>query len=788
MISNFEMFTGKAVSSLETAAECASELGHTYVGTEHILLGFIKEGMNIAAAVLKSSNITFSDLYDKISVMVGKGEETSLTLADMTPALRRILECAVGSAESMGTKLVGTEHILMAILSEPGCGAMNILTAFGADPLKMYNECAGAYTFNVLRNETVKYRQPDRKKLPTLYKYGVSLTERAMENHCDPLIGRRKETERVLQILARRTKNNPCLIGEAGVGKTAIAEGIANMFVQGKVPDELKNKNIFSLDLTAMLAGAKYRGDFEERIKNCIDEVISVGNIILFIDEIHSIVGAGAAEGAIDAANILKPQLARGEIQIIGATTVEEYRKYIEKDSALERRFQLVIVEEPDEEEACRILTGLKERYEKFHNVQISDDIIKTAVSFSVRYINDRFLPDKAIDIIDEAASRAKIRRARSTTKEFEAIEITGKNITLDDIENACRKRREKNGANTCEITFDDISNVVSVWTGIPVNRISKEEEERLLNLEYELGKRVIGQDEAVSAVARAIRRGRVGLKEPDKPIGSFIFMGPTGVGKTELSRAVAEAMFDSEKNLVKIDMSEYMEKHSAAKLIGAPPGYAGYDEGGTLTDRIRRCPYCVILFDEIEKAHPDVLNILLQILEDGVLTDSKGRHTSFKNSLIILTSNIGSDILSEKQRLGFGEDSSADLSEKAKVELKKHLKPELINRLDEVIVFRRLEKENLKSVSIKLLNELVQRCSRIGVNIVFDEKDAENLVDEKKIKDCNARFLKRNITEKIENMISGSILDGSLKKGDTAEILYEDGEFKLASPLIHNK
>ncbi|MGN0621959.1 MAG: ATP-dependent Clp protease ATP-binding subunit [Porcipelethomonas sp.] len=788
MLSSFEMFTGKAVSSLESAAECASALGHTYVGTEHVLLGFAKEGMNIAAAVLKASDIGFADLYDRISVIVGRGEETQLTLADMTPALRRILDCSVSSAESMGTKLVGTEHILMSILSEPGCGAMNVLNDFGIDPVKMYNECAGAYSFRGKRNEALKYRQPDRKKLPTLYKYGVSLTEKAMENHYDPLIGRHEETERVLQILARRTKNNPCLIGEAGVGKTAVAEGIADMFVQGNVPDELKNKNIFALDLTAMLAGAKYRGDFEERIKNCIDEVISVGNIILFIDELHSIVGAGAAEGAIDAANILKPQLARGELQIIGATTVEEYRKYIEKDSALERRFQPVMIEEPDEDQAFSILSGIRERYEKFHNVKISDEIIKTAISFSVRYINDRFLPDKAIDIIDEAASRAKIRRARNAKDEFEAIEVTGKSITLEDIEKACRKRRERNETPPCEITFDDISNVVSVWTGIPVNRISKEEEERLLNLEHELEKRVIGQEEAVSAVAGAIRRGRVGLKEPDKPIGSFMFMGPTGVGKTELSRAVAEAMFDSEKNLIKIDMSEYMEKHSVAKLIGAPPGYAGYDESGTLTDRIRRCPYCVVLFDEIEKAHPDVLNILLQILEDGVLTDSGGRRTSFKNTLIIMTSNIGSDVLTDNQRLGFGEESASDLSEKAKNELKKSLRPELINRLDEIVVFRRLEKENLKSVSIKLLNELAGRCSKIGVTIEFDESAAENLIDENEIRRYNARGLKRSITDKIENMISGCILDGSLKKGDRAEIFFEDGEFKLASPLMHNK
>ena len=678
MNNNFEMFTRRAVNSIETAIEAASQMGHTYVGTEHIILGFVQEGGNIAASVLKSNNITLNDIYDQMVLFIGKGEKTHLTYDNFTPALRRIFNSAAAAAESSGTKLVGTEHIFMSLLKEPGCGAMSFLRAMGANPAKLYNDCAGAYTGEIPA-EVLKYSQPDRKQIPTLYKYGKSLTEEALERKHDPLIGREKEIERVLQILARRNKNNPCLIGEAGVGKTAIVEGLAQIFVSGKVPDELKNKNIFSLDLTAMLAGAKYRGDFEERIKTCIEEVINVGNVILFIDEIHSIVGAGAAEGAIDAANIIKPQLARGEIQIIGATTIEEYRKNIEKDSALERRFQPVLISEPDEDQTFNILKGLREQYENYHNVIISDEVIKSAVNLSVRYINDRFLPDKAIDIIDEAASKAKIRGARkeSSREKNDVLQMTDEFITLESIEKAFKKKSKNSVLRPVKITVDDTAGVVSEWTGIPVKSISKDEESKLLNLESNLRKRVIGQEKAVSAIAKAIRRSRTGLKEPNKPIGSFIFMGPTGVGKTELSKAAAEFIFDSERNLIKIDMSEYMEKHSVSKLIGAPPGYAGFDESGTLTDKIRRKPYCVLLFDEIEKAHPEVLNILLQILEDGVLTDSKGRKTDFKNTLIILTSNIGSELMSESVRLGFGENNDSDVNSKVKSELKRQLKPE---------------------------------------------------------------------------------------------------------------
>ena len=788
MNNNFEMFTRRAVNSIETAIEAASQMGHTYVGTEHIILGFVQEGGNIAASVLKSNNITLNDIYDQMVLLIGKGEKTHLTYDNFTPALRRIFNSAAAAAESSGTKLVGTEHIFMSLLKEPGCGAMSFLRAMGANPAKLYNDCAGAYTGEIPA-EVLKYSQPDRKQIPTLYKYGKSLTEEALERKHDPLIGREKEIERVLQILARRNKNNPCLIGEAGVGKTAIVEGLAQIFVSGKIPDELKNKNIFSLDLTAMLAGAKYRGDFEERIKTCIEEVINVGNVILFIDEIHSIVGAGAAEGAIDAANIIKPQLARGEIQIIGATTIEEYRKNIEKDSALERRFQPVLISEPDEDQTFNILKGLREQYENYHNVIISDEVIKSAVNLSVRYINDRFLPDKAIDIIDEAASKAKIRGARkeSSREKNDVLQMTDEFITLESIEKAFKKKSKNSVLRPVKITVDDTAGVVSEWTGIPVKSISKDEESKLLNLESNLRKRVIGQEKAVSAIAKAIRRSRTGLKEPNKPIGSFIFMGPTGVGKTELSKAAAEFIFDSERNLIKIDMSEYMEKHSVSKLIGAPPGYAGFDESGTLTDKIRRKPYCVLLFDEIEKAHPEVLNILLQILEDGVLTDSKGRKTDFKNTLVILTSNIGSELMSESVRLGFGENNDSDVNSKVKSELKRQLKPELINRLDEIVIFKPLEKGDLNAITVKMLNELKERAEKIGIKLNFDSNVPDELINESEVKKYGARYIKRSVSEKIENLISQQLLEGHINKGEEIEVIYDEGEFKLASPLVYN-
>ncbi len=779
---NFEMFTRRAVNSIETAVEIASQLGHTYVGTEHLLLGFLQEGGNVAASVLSSNNITSETIYDQLILFVGQGEKTKLSHDNFTPALRRTFSGAVSMAETSGTKLVGTEHVLMMILKEPGCGAVTFLRSLGANPTKLYNDCAGVYTGTV-PNDTPKYSQPDRKQMPTLYKYGKSLTEQAIEKVPDKLIGRDKEIGRVLQILARKNKNNPCLIGEAGVGKTAIAEGLASLFVGGDVPKELRNKNIFSLDLTSMLAGAKYRGDFEERVKACLNEIAAVGNVILFIDEIHTVVGAGAAEGAIDAANIIKPQLARGEIQIIGATTLEEYRKYIEKDAALERRFQPVMIEEPTEEQTIEILSGVKESYEQYHNVKISDAVIKSAVSLSVRYINDRFLPDKAIDILDEAASKAKITHMREQSIQNAEINLYDECTTVSDIRNTFERHSEI--ANSpIKLTTEDTAEVVAEWTGIPVKQISQDESEKLLTLEGVLTKRVIGQEKAVSVISQAIRRSRTGLREQGRPIGSFLFMGPTGVGKTELSRAIAQAVFDSERNLVKIDMSEYMEKHTVSKLIGAPPGYAGYDESNPLTDRIRRHPYNVILFDEIEKAHPDILNILLQVLEDGVLTDSKGRKVSFKNTLIILTSNIGSELMTESVRLGFGESDITDTEKRVRAELKRNMKPELINRLDDVIVFSPLEKNHIRKIIKKLLDELSIRAEKIGLSLEYSQKAADALIDEQEVKKYGARYLKRKISEKIESLISQNLLEGNIKKGEKVKISYENGRFELMTAV----
>lgn len=629
-------------------------------------------------------------------------------------------------------------------------------------------------------------KDDSRKFLNT---YCTNLTDRAKQGKIDNIIGRENEISRAIQILCRRTKNNPCLIGEPGVGKTAIAEGLAIKIAKGEVPARLADKEIYLLDLTALVAGTQFRGQFEGRIKGLVDEVKHEGNIILFIDEVHNLVGTGDSEGTMNAANILKPALSRGEIQVIGATTFNEYRKYIEKDAALERRFSPVTVNEPSEKDTVKILKVIRDKYEAHHGVKISDEAIEAAVKMSVRYINDRFLPDKAIDIIDEAASKAKIRGARkeSSREKNDVLQMTDEFITLESIEKAFKKKSKNSVLRPVKITVDDTAGVVSEWTGIPVKSISKDEESKLLNLESNLRKRVIGQEKAVSAIAKAIRRSRTGLKEPNKPIGSFIFMGPTGVGKTELSKAAAEFIFDSERNLIKIDMSEYMEKHSVSKLIGAPPGYAGFDESGTLTDKIRRKPYCVLLFDEIEKAHPEVLNILLQILEDGVLTDSKGRKTDFKNTLIILTSNIGSELMSESVRLGFGENNDSDVNSKVKSELKRQLKPELINRLDEIVIFKPLEKGDLNAITVKMLNELKERAEKIGIKLNFDSNVPDELINESEVKKYGARYIKRSVSEKIENLISQQLLEGHINKGEEIEVIYDEGEFKLASPLVYN-
>ncbi len=787
MINNYEMYTRKVIDSIELAIESASAMGHTYVGTEHLLLGMLKENRNVAAAVLKKNGVTQDGMYNQMAMQIGKGEETSLSEANLTPAVIRILDVSVDIAGTMKTRLVGTEHVLMSMVNETGCGAIKFLQYFGVSPTVLYAESVKAYNGNVPEG-IVRRSRNERKNIPTLMKYAKNLTETAWDRQDEALIGREKEIERVLQILARKSKNNPCLIGEAGVGKTAIAEGLAVLFAKGEVPAELCEKSIFSLDLTSMVAGAKYRGDFEERIKNCIEEVVRDGKIILFIDEIHSIVGAGAAEGAIDAANILKPQLARGEIQIIGATTIEEYRKYIEKDAALERRFQPVIVEEPSERETIEILSGIREQYEKYHNVKISNDVIKSAVSLSVRYINDRFLPDKAIDVLDEAASRVKIQQARGQKSDVKEKEFSEEMLSLEYIEKNFDEKISEKKSEPAQITVEDTASVVSLWTGIPVSKISGREEIRLKSLEDELKKRVIGQDEAVKLVAEAIRRGRAGLREQNKPVCSLIFMGPTGVGKTELSKAAAEIMYNSGNNLVRIDMSEYMEKHTVSKIIGAPPGYAGYDDKSVLTETVRRKPYCVILFDEIEKAHPDVMNLFLQILDDGILTDSTGRKISFRNTIIIMTSNIASDVIEGKQTLGFGGDDSGEINSKVKSELKKFMKPELINRLDEIVVFGKLRKHDLKKITRKLLAELQERAAKLGINIAYDDSVAEELIDEKQIEKYGARYIKREIVKRIENRISRDIIDGTIKKGEDIIVKFKDKKLDVIPSTLNRK
>jgi len=640
-----------------------------------------------------------------------------------------------------------------------------------------------------------------------LSKYGRDLTELAKNNKIDPVIGRQQEIERVIQILSRRTKNNPCLIGEPGVGKTAIAEGLAQKIVTGEVPETLKSKKIFSLDLTAMLAGAKYRGDFEERIKGAIDEVAKSGNIILFIDELHTIIGAGAAEGAVDAANILKPQLARGEIQIIGATTIEEYRKHIEKDAALERRFQPVMVAEPNEEDATKILFGLRDKYEAHHKIKISDEAIRAAVQLSSRYITDRYLPDKAIDLIDEAASRVRMKAftappdlkemedkikkageekaAAVNAQDFEAAaKIRDEEKSLnEEYEKARQQWQETNARNSGEVTAEEIAEIVSIWTGVPVKQLTEQESDRLLHMEDILHKRVVGQNEAVEAVAKAIRRGRVGLKDPKRPIGSFIFLGPTGVGKTELCKALAEALFGNENNMIRLDMSEYMEKHTVSRMVGSPPGYVGYDEGGQLTEKIRRNPYSVVLFDEIEKAHPDVFNILLQILEDGILTDAQGRRVDFRNAVIIMTSNIGARMITETKNLGFGSSENAmkddkEIKNDVMNELKKHFRPEFLNRIDDIIVFQKLSEDDIKLIASKMLGQLTERVKQLGINLVVTEEAIAEIANEGYEPVYGARPLRRAITTKIEHKLSEFLLSGKVKSGDTVVLSVADGAF----------
>ena len=669
----FTGFTEKANKSLNAAVKAAEDLGHTYIGSEHILLGLLSDTSTVAGAVLAAHNITYADIEEELKRSIGVGVPTELQPDDFTPRSKNILETSVAFARQMGQQLVGTEHVLLAIAREGSCSATLLLSRAGVSMQDIVNDVSKALMGGTA-NAGTDNKDGGKENESMLSQFGRDLTKLAKDGKIDPVIGRQKEIERVIQILSRRTKNNPCLIGEPGVGKTAIAEGLALKIVSGEVPELLKDKKIYSLDLTGMVAGTKYRGDFEERIKKVIDEVKNAKDVILFIDEVHTLIGAGSAEGAADAANILKPSLARGELQIIGATTIEEYRKHIEKDAALERRFQPVMVDEPSQEEAIEILKGIKDKYEAHHKVKITDEAIESAVKLSTRYIGDRYLPDKAIDLIDEAASRVRLRSytAPSDLKELEdkkkSVEAEKLSaVNAQEFERAAALRDEERkldkeikdkkenwhdmaGKSHDEVTPADIADIVSSWTGVPVTQLSTEESDRLLHMEDELHRRIVGQDEAVEAVSRAIRRGRVGLKDPKKPIGSFIFLGPTGVGKTELCKALAAAMFGDENAMIRLDMSEYMEKHTVSRLIGSPPGYVGYDEGGQLTEKVRRKPYSVVLFDEIEKAHPDVFNMLLQILDDGVLTDGQGRRVDFKNCIIIMTSNVGAQLISQKQ------------------------------------------------------------------------------------------------------------------------------------------
>ena len=813
-------FTARAEKAIEIANDIAMELGHKYIGTEHILYGLCKEGTGIASKVLENQNITDEDILQEIEMLIGTGEAIDDREAlGFTPRSKRVIENAFIEARKLGSEYIGTEHLLIGIMREGDSVAVRIMMDLGIDPRKLYNEIVKV--INEDEADTNSNRATDKNSgsfnsTPTLNQFGSDLTKQAREGKLDPVIGRKTEIDRVIQILSRRTKNNPCLIGEPGVGKTAVVEGLAEKIVADDVPEMLKNKRVVTLDISGMVAGAKYRGDFEERIKKCLAEVKKAGDVILFIDEIHTIVGAGSAEGAVDAANILKPLLARGEVQVIGATTLNEYRKYIEKDSALERRFSPVQVGEPTNEETIKILEGLRDKYEAHHNVKITEEAIKAAVELSVRYINDRFLPDKAIDLIDEAASRVKMKtytmpdsikeleeKIESINREKEeAIRVQDfeKAATLRDKVNAEKEKLEKekkkwqskNSKNVMSLTEEDIAEVIASWTGIPVNKITQDENEKLKHLEETLHKRVIGQNEAVEAVSKAIRRGRVGLKDPNRPIGSFLFLGPTGVGKTELSKALAEALFGNESAMIRVDMSEYMEPHSVAKLIGSPPGYVGYDEGGQLTEKIRRKPYSVILFDEIEKAHPDVMNMLLQMLDDGRLTDAQGRTVNFKNTVIIMTSNVGARAITDKNVLGFSNNAGDGKQEQEKeyenikkdvmAELKKQFRPEFINRIDDIIVFHKLTDDDIGKIIEIMLKQVKERLSEQEYDVEID-KSVKDLVAKKGI-DANygARPLKRAIQSNVEDKIAEAILDGKIIPHKKAKIYAENDEIKVES------
>ncbi len=806
---NFTGFTEKANSALNKAVEVAEDLGHTYIGSEHILLGLLDSADSVAGKILAAKGVTYKKIYELLRSQVGAGMPTELQPSDFTPRSKHIIEGAIVLSTSMKQSLAGTEHLLISTCREGNGYACELLSIAGVSPQALLKELAN--TVGGSKGSNSKYGKDNSKNDKSLLaKFSRDLTALAKENKIDPVIGRGNEIQRVIQILSRRTKNNPCLIGEPGVGKTAIAEGLALRIATGQVPELLADKRIVSLDLTGMVAGTKYRGDFEERIKGIIDEVKNSNDIILFIDEVHTLIGTGSAEGAVDAANILKPSLARGELQVIGATTIDEYRKNIEKDAALERRFQPVTVGEPSTEDAVEILKGIRDKYEAHHKVKITDEAIKSAVTLSTRYIGDRFLPDKAIDLIDEAASKVRLKSytAPPEIKELEAkiqklsaekeMAVNQQNFeraaALRDEEKELQQKyntekakwQSSDSNRDLAVTEQEIAEIVSNWTGVPVTQMTEAESERLLKMEDELHKRIVGQDTAVSAIARAIRRGRAGLKDPKRPIGSFIFCGPTGVGKTEVTKALAEALFGDENAMIRLDMSEFMEKHTVSKLIGSPPGYVGFDEGGQLTEKIRRKPYSVVLFDEIEKAHPDVFNMLLQILDDGILTDSQGRRVDFKNCVIIMTSNVGARMITEeKASFGFTEEKGSASQERIKEsvmgELKNTFRPEFLNRVDDIIVFNRLTEENIKQIAKNLLKGLEKRMADIEITMTFDDSVTDFVAKAGFDKLYGARPLKRAIQTKIEDVLSEKILDKTVEKGKSYYCsCNENGELRF--------
>lgn len=808
----FGRFTERAQKVLALAQEEALRLGHNNIGTEHILLGLVREGEGIAAKALQALGLGSEKIQKEVESLIGRGQEMSQTI-HYTPRAKKVIELSMDEARKLGHSYVGTEHILLGLIREGEGVAARVLNNLGVSLNKARQQVLQLLGSNETGSSAAGTNS--NANTPTLDSLARDLTAIAKEDSLDPVIGRSKEIQRVIEVLSRRTKNNPVLIGEPGVGKTAIAEGLAQQIINNEVPEILRDKRVMTLDMGTVVAGTKYRGEFEDRLKKVMDEIRQSGNIILFIDELHTLIGAGGAEGAIDASNILKPSLARGELQCIGATTLDEYRKYIEKDAALERRFQPIQVDQPSVDESIQILQGLRDRYEAHHRVSITDDAIEAAVKLSDRYISDRFLPDKAIDLIDEAGSKVRLRSfttppnlkeleqkldevrkekdAAVQSQEFEkaaSLRDTEQRLR-EQVEDTKKSWKEKQGQENSEVTVDDIAMVVSSWTGVPVSKIAQTETDKLLNMENILHSRVIGQDEAVVAVAKAVRRARAGLKDPKRPIGSFIFLGPTGVGKTELARALAESIFGDEESMIRIDMSEYMEKHSTSRLVGSPPGYVGYDEGGQLTEKVRRKPYSVVLLDEIEKAHPDVFNILLQVLEDGRLTDSKGRTVDFRNTILIMTSNVGASELKRNKYVGFNVQDETqnhkDMKDKVMGELKRAFRPEFINRIDEIIVFHSLEKKHLTEIVSLMSDQLTKRLKEQDLSIELTDAAKAKVAEEGVDLEYGARPLRRAIQKHVEDRLSEELLRGNIHKGQHIVLDVEDGEFVVKTTAKTN-